>query len=245
MIRNLKNKSKTETITAVICSFVFLLIFMLNSVQAAPPVTTVQYFPEGYSIIEQQNNILKLGEPIKYSFLLKNATNGMTVTDSGIDCCRIIISNSQGLNQHIFNFTYNSSNRIWSIDLNKSQILEVFPEVETYNYVICCQSSGNSIGGAISGVLEIVNVNKDPAIYIIILAYLLAIFFLVYSRYTDFNDVLLFFSAIIFIILGLIFLLSDLGFNNKTLTWTFVMINWGVGLVIIFKNIGYWLEGLE
>jgi hypothetical protein len=93
-------------------------------------------------------------------------------------------------------------------------------------------------------VFEIIPADTPPSLFIIILAYALAIFLLLYSHIVDYGDSMKFFSAIVFLILGLIFLLFDFGFNNETLKWAIVMINWGIALIVIFKNINYWLDGL-
>lgn len=237
----MKSKSKAESNMAVSYLFAFLFIFMLNFVNAAPPVTTVQQFPEGYYISEQQYHVFKLGESVRYGFLLENASNGVVINDSVINYCRIVISNSQGFNTQSININYNDTYRLWGIELNETQVNEIFPEVGFYNYAVSCQ---DDFGAVITGVFEIISADTPPSLFIIILAYALAIFLLLYSHIVDYGDSMKFFSAIVFLILGLIFLLFDFGFNNETLKWAIVMINWGIALIVIFKNINYWLDGL-
>ena len=111
-------------------SLLFLMIILCFSfVTSAPPVTTVQEFPEGYYISEQQYHVFKYGEPLRYGFLLENASNGLVVNDSVINYCRLIVSNSQGFNTQTMNITYNETYRLWGIELNETEVLKFFPEV--------------------------------------------------------------------------------------------------------------------
>ena len=132
--------------------FIFLIIILSSLTLSAPPVTTVQQFPEGYYISEQQYHEFKLGEPLRYGFLLENASNGVVINDSVINYCRLVISNSQGFNTQSINLSYNDTYRLWGIELNETQVNEIFPEVGFYNYAVSCQ---DDLGAVISGIFEV------------------------------------------------------------------------------------------
>ena len=71
---------------------------------------------------------------MRYGFLLANASNGRVINDSIINYCRIVTSNSQGMNTQVSNITYNSEYRLWGLELNKTEVLRHFPEMGFYNY---------------------------------------------------------------------------------------------------------------
>lgn len=156
------------------CLLFFVLIFLVSIVSAAPPVTTVQQFPEGYYISEQQYHVFKLGESVRYGFLLENASNGVVINESVINYCRLIVSNSQGFNTQSVNITYNDTYRLWGVELNETQVNEIFPEVGFYNYAVSCQ---DDFGGVISGVFEVTMNGYNFDIFNALSYFILILFF--------------------------------------------------------------------
>lgn len=132
--------------------FFLMLLVSLTFVSAQPPVTTVQQFPEGFILAEQQIHTFKLGEPLRYGFILENSTDGRTTDNSTIEFCRMITSNSQGLNTQVSNISYITEYHLWGLGLNESEVLRHFPEIGYYNYLISCQ---DSVGGSLTGIFEI------------------------------------------------------------------------------------------
>lgn len=222
----------------------FLIFLLIPFVLSAPPVTTVQQFPEGYIISEQQYHVFKLGEPLRYGFLLENATNGLVVNDSAINYCRLVVSNNQGFNTQSIDIFYNDTYRLWGIELNETQVLEIFPEVGFYNYLVSCQ---DDFGGVISGVFEVntsgygeESNNLSYLIFSLIL--LLGIFLYLASQYMNSDKTFgvgLYFYLISFILLVYVLFLQ---FNlmDKMLYWL------GLSNIqsIIYSSITYSLIGI-
>ena len=155
--------------------FIFLIIILSSLTLSAPTVTTVQQFPEGYVISEQQYHVFKLGEPLRYGFLLGNASNGVVINDSVINYCRLVISNSQGFNTQSINLSYNDTYRLWGIELNETQVNEIFPEVGFYNYAVSCQDDS---GAVITGIFEVSLTGIDSNEYNILAHLGLFLFFI-------------------------------------------------------------------
>lgn len=222
----------------------FLIFLLIPFVLSAPPVTTVQQFPEGFLIEEQQYHVFKLGEGMRYGFLLANASNGRVINDSIVNYCRIVTSNSQGMNTQVSNITYSSEYRLWGLELNKTEVLRHFPEMGFYNYVVSCQDTN---GGIISGVFEVntsgygeESNNLSYLIFSLIL--LLGIFLYLASQYMNSDKTFgvgLYFYLISFILLVYVLFLQ---FNlmDKMLYW--------LGLsniqLIIYSSITYSLIGI-
>lgn len=136
-----------------LASFLFLfLIFSFNSISAVPPVTEVQYYPEGYTIVEPLWKTFDRNENIRFPIIIKNISNGKTVLPEEIDYCKLRITNKNGNFISLTNFTYNVEYKIWDIEFNSSQINDYFPDNTFYNYLINCE---NSKGGSLTGTFEI------------------------------------------------------------------------------------------
>lgn len=164
--------------------FLSLIIgmFLLSSfmlVSSVPPVTQISYYPEGYTIREQQIRTYDLGEPIRYGFFLTNTSSGKTVNDSQVNYCRIVTSDNQGFNTQVSNITYNDTYKLWGIELNESESLRHFSSEGLYNYAVSCQDGK---GDVITGIFEVIeektgvfNMDLDNSSNLIIMIILFAI----------------------------------------------------------------------
>lgn len=202
----------------ILLIFSFMFLISLNFVSSVPPVTTIQEFPEGYLINEQQIHTFEFGEPLRYGFLLGNSTNGKIINDSNINYCRIITSNSQGFNTQISNLTFNETYRLWGVELNETEVLRHFPKSSKYNYAVSCQ---NDNGALLTGIFEvkekedIFNWDFSNNIYIYLLIFItILIFILIYFNLNLWGGFLglitgvILFASDIPIIAGLIYLLG-------------------------------------
>ena len=170
-------------------SLIVLIVISLSFVSSAPPVTTVREFPEGYLIAEQQYHVFKFGEPLRYGFILKNATNGKSINDTHIDFCRMVTSNSQGLNTNVLNISYNETYMLWGIELNETETLNIFPTTGDYNYAVSCV---NENGGELTGIFKINLSGKELEIKDIISRFSLitlfgVLIFFIYSSISKIN----------------------------------------------------------
>lgn len=76
-------------------AFVFMLsLFSFSLASAAPPITQVQQFTEGYTIRMPTDNILLLNQGVEFEVHVYNISNGFPIT-SGI-CCYLHLYNSTG-----------------------------------------------------------------------------------------------------------------------------------------------------
>ena len=136
-----------------LASFIFLF-FIFNSIfiSAVPPVSEVQYYPDGYTIVEPLWKIFDRNENIRFPIIVKNISNGKTVLHEEIEYCVLRITNKNGNFISLTNFTYDEEYKIWDIEFNETQINSYFPENTNYNYLINCE---NSKGGSLTGTIKI------------------------------------------------------------------------------------------
>jgi len=209
--------------------FVTVFIFSLTFVSAASPVTEVSYYPEGYTIREQQHHIFEYSKPLRYGFFLTNTTDGKRVNDSDINFCRIVISNSQGFNTKVHEVTYNDTYMLWGVELNQSQVLETFPETGFYNYGVSCQDGK---GDVISGIFQ-VTPNGDSSTNNIV--FYLIIIFLGYGLnllgFFNRNTYITILGGIILIFVGLFMIQNGVIIfrDNLTLALSYITLFWGAG----------------
>lgn len=165
---------------ALIISIIFLFIIIPN-VSSAPPVTTVQQFAEGYSLVENPHKYLKLNEDYQYNFFVYNMSTGLLVDNSTLNCSFFLANNTGNL---IF---FTDANYIedgyWQVEILGSN----FSESGGYPYGVSCQDGR---GGALAGILEVtesgVEITEARSILIIGLLGLL-VFFLFLSLYCLFS----------------------------------------------------------
>jgi hypothetical protein len=123
--------------------FGILFIFLINFVIAAPPVTTVQQFTEGYIIVENPHQYLKLNQDYQYNFFVYNSSDGILM-DNTLITCSFFIANSSGeviLSQEAEYFTDGH----WGIDILGNN----FTIAGEYPYRVSCQ---DDYGGALAGI---------------------------------------------------------------------------------------------
>lgn len=131
-------------------TFVFgilLLVLTLSFISAAPPVTTVQQFPEGFVIVDTQWNELILNQDFLYTLFVYNSSNGKLLNNTEVDYCRFFLADSQGYNIFAGNMSYESFGG-WAIELNGSN----FSKLGFYNYGVNCMDNQ---GGELHGIFEV------------------------------------------------------------------------------------------
>ncbi len=153
-------------------SFVFLFILSLAFISSVPPVTTVQNYPEGYIITQEQQEILKLNEDHCYNFFLSNNTNGVSITNETSNCTFFFFNDTGRLV-----FTYDAEYKInrWNVCILGSN----FSYAGQYPYGVYCQNGG--AGGTLAGTFLVTAGGKSPSVsqavmYGIILFILLVLF---------------------------------------------------------------------
>ncbi len=168
--------------TKLIFCTIFLFVMILNIGSSAPPVTTVQEFPDGYLIEEKPHEYLKLNQDYQYNFFLYNHSNGLLIDNSSTNCTFYLANNSGEIlfSQEV---EYLSEEKYWKIDILGGN----FSESGGYPYGVSCQGS---VGGALAGIFEItesgVEVTEGRSILVMGLLGLL-VFFLFLSLYSLFS----------------------------------------------------------
>lgn len=121
------------------------LLLILPLFSAVPPVTTVDEFPDGYLITEQQQGTLIYNQDFTYNFFLYNSSNGVQIDDTST-VCTFLLSNISGNILFIENATYNDFYLgYWEVTLAGGN----FSYIGEYPYGVHCEN-GN-LGGALSG----------------------------------------------------------------------------------------------
>jgi len=121
----------------------FLFILSLTLVSTAPPVTEVQQFQEGYTIVESKHEYLKLNTDYVYNFFVYNASNGVLIDNSTV-VCTFSLANDSGNILFSSNATYFSGG-YWQMNILGSN----FTNTGSYPYGVSCQ---NDFGGSLSGI---------------------------------------------------------------------------------------------
>jgi len=154
--------------------YLSILMFLIPFIVAQPPVTTVQYFPNGYVIVESQHEYLKQGQNYQYNFFLYNYSTGYLIDNSSINCT-FYLANSSGEIIFIENIKYLSEG-YWEVDINGSNFLNK----GSYPYGVSCQDdSGGSLAGIFRVTLTGYQLTESKSIlYIGFLSLLVLIFFL-------------------------------------------------------------------
>ncbi len=130
-----------------------LLVLLITFGSCVPPVTTVEYFPEGYSVIEAQHSQLKINESFTYNFILYNSSNGISLDNSTGIICRMFIANSSGDLVFQKNITY-TINGYWNVVIPDG----VLSKRGYYNYGVDCEDGK---GGALAGSLYVTENGND------------------------------------------------------------------------------------
>lgn len=164
-----------------------LLFGIIPFISAAPPVTTVQQFTEGYTIQIPQDNILNQNRDYTFEFHVFNITNGKPII-SGINCS-LHLYNSSG--NHIFEGYDDTVSQ--DLDYSFRVLKGNFSKLESQYYFIGCNSS--NYGGFGESIIHVTpngeEINTSQlTIYIIILLadIILLALFIFLSFITPYNN---------------------------------------------------------
>lgn len=148
MKREISNKEKERSKKRNCLNFtylsIFLFLFFIQFVSAVPPVTTIDYFPQGYTITEAQQSYLQVNHSYRYHFLVNNASNGVEINDSYIKC-DFIIQDLYGNPLQYDEATYIGS--FWEFNITA----ETLSNISQYAYAINCN---NTNGAVLAGTFE-------------------------------------------------------------------------------------------
>jgi len=126
-------------------SFFLFLLFTLALV-SCQPTTIVESFPQGYTIVEAQQPILKINENHTYYFFVYNASNGKLINNTVANCSYYLANETGTL--LINGSSAFQPNGYWKYEIDKS----FFDNSGFYPYGVNCQ---NDFGGALAGTLEV------------------------------------------------------------------------------------------
>lgn len=157
-----------------------LLLLCFNFVSSAPPVTTVQEFPEGYKIVENPHAYLKLNQDYQYNFFVYNASTGLLLDNSTITC-NFFLANSSGEVVFSKEADYFADGH-WGIDILGGN----FSNTGRYAYGVSCQDGQ---GGSLAGIFEVTHSGEDPSIPKVLSHLILIGFFIItLFSYNHFNE---------------------------------------------------------
>jgi hypothetical protein len=129
-----------------------MVAFFLGSccsfVAAAPPVTTVQQFVEGYAIIDTPQINLVQNHNFQYNLFLYNLSNGVLLDNSSSRICVFYLADPYGEVIFYSNVSYFSDGH-WGLDVNGDN----FSRIGEYAYGTKCQGTG--FGGSVSGLWHV------------------------------------------------------------------------------------------
>lgn len=156
------------------CLLFFVLIFLVSLVSSAPPVTTVQEFPEGYVIVESSHEYLKQNQDYQYNFFVYNKSSGILIDNDSMTC-NFFLANSSGeviFSQEVIYFPDGH----WDIDILGGN----FSNIGSYPYGVSCQDSS---GGALAGILE-VNLKGEEQTTPLLFGYIILIGFFIITIFS-------------------------------------------------------------
>ena len=135
---------------------VLSFLFILTLVSAAPPVTTVQNFVEGYVIESSPTEYIKQNTDYTLNFFVYNISNGVRAGSSLT--CYAYLADSQGKLKAYNNVLFNVSG-YWRYIIKAGN----FTETGHYPYGIACNSS--NLGGANVDYFEVTENGLDNNIF--------------------------------------------------------------------------------
>lgn len=127
---------------------VFALLLLLPLLSAAPPVTTVAQFAEGYVIEDTPQTYLKTAQDYQYNFFVYNISNGKMIDNSSTSCV-YYIANSSGSVLTYNTVPYFEDDMHWGILIKGGN----FTSEGAYFHGTSCQ--GTSLGGFQVGTYEV------------------------------------------------------------------------------------------
>ena len=218
----------------------FLFVFVILSltfVSAAPPVTEIQQFSEGYEIRSPRTVDLKQYQDYEFEFHVHNISNGVAVTDKVI--CYFHLYNSSGMHQ------WEDTDATVSHDFDYSFFVDGgnFSELgEGYWYNIYCETPFPKTGTVYWGGhdAELLNITpigyegKSLPLFLILMISAAILFALAYILNSDW---LIFLSAIVWILSGMYGLIYGIGNLANLYTRAISVIIMVIGMVFIVSSI--------
>ncbi len=218
---------------------IILLMLVANIVSAAPPVSTIQQFTNGYEIRIPQDVILKQNQDYEFEIHVYNISNGIPIT-SGIGCY-FHLYNETGVHQAILYDNLTSEDFDYSFEVSGTN----FSKTGQYYYNVQCNSSG--LGGYHSQLFEVIPTGIEPTLqrttaFNIAIACIFLIAILLFIGFTTTKNISAKYS---FVVSSTIFLLVGINLVLNSLTNEVVDPN----ITALFDFIGaasyylYWLGG--
>ena len=162
----IKNNFKGRKNIFIILIFSFFFLFLIGNVSAAPPVTTVSQFTEGYVIEDSPQQILTQNQSYTVNFFVYNLSNGLLINNTSTECIYYLADN-KGVIIFYGQVPYSTAGRYghWELPLQGSN----FSYSGEYSYGIKCNST--NYGGTFVGTYNVTprGLKSDVGFYIILL----------------------------------------------------------------------------
>ena len=129
-----------------------LSIMLLGLVSAVAPVTSIQAFPTGLTIVNSPQIYIKQNTDFEVNFIVHNSTTGYHIDNSSVNCT-FFLENSQGTLIAVENVSYNDLG-YWNLTLLSGN----FSDIGQHNYAIDCHDGVS--GGETTGTFFVNSIGK-------------------------------------------------------------------------------------
>jgi len=127
-------------------AYLFIVLTLVPLVSSAPPVTTVQQFETGYTILPAKQEVLVQGRDYTHHWIVYNSSNGIKVTNTTINCSMYMANGSGDV---LLSNKADYDNRGFFYLLIKGGN---FSANGIYTYGVDCM---DTYGGALAGAFEV------------------------------------------------------------------------------------------
>lgn len=167
--------------------FLIVCLFLVTTLVSSAQTTNIFSFDEGYTIVNNPQDILKQNQEYQINFFVYNSSNGVPMDNTSITC-NVFVASNNGSVLFFAEADYFADGH-WGEDIPG----ETFAEVGYYGYGISCQDG--DLGGALSGLFQVTptgssSENNTSSIYITFLFILLIFFVMTLVSFTTFDNLL-------------------------------------------------------
>ena len=232
MIKN-NFKGRKNLISIFVFSFFFL--FIIGNISAAPPVSTVQQFSEGYVLKYPSDSIVEQNKSYEFEFHIFNISNGLPVT-TGVTCW-FHLYNATG--KHQLEMTDSVPSHNWDYSFNIKA--ENFTTVGEYYYITQC--NGTDFGGYVEQSFTVTprGLESDVGFYIILLLLTYGIGFVGFFGKNQWVSIIGGMSMMVF---GIFVLTQGITIYLNWVTQVISYISMGLGAMFILIPLIEWVEEL-
>ncbi len=221
------------------------LLFLINLVSSAPPVSTVQQFTEGFVLKYPPQQTLQQNKPFEFEVHVFNVSNGVPIT-SGVGCYFHLYNNTGKHQLELYDDAV-SHNFDYSFDLTAGN----FSRAGEYAYIVQCNNS--ALGGFVEVDFDVTSdgnslinseISNDSKMKFLWLIIILAVGFIAIGLWKSEKNITMLGNILLFAI-GLYTTINGIGAYKNSYTTIFSLTLIGLALVITAKVMEGWLDNLN